>query len=89
MCLCLLCHWPSVWGKVLRGTFYGLSQHRIPGKTAPISLLLGDPDYETSVIKQRYYNDSQNQFSVIPSAQLEIFPDSHRGCQLKVSTVPS
>lgn len=54
--VCLLCQWQSLVCKVLSGTFYGFSYHRIPGQTTPISLLLCDPNYETSVIKQSYYN---------------------------------
>lgn len=46
----------------MSGTFYGFSHHRIPGQTAPISLLLCDPNYETSVIKQGYYNDLRISF---------------------------
>lgn len=61
-CLCLLCHWQSLGGKVLSGTFYGFSNHKIPGQTTPISLLLGDPNYKISVIKQSYYNDFKISF---------------------------
>lgn len=49
-------------GKVLSGTFYGFSHHWSPGQTAPISLLLYDPSYETSVIKQSHYNDFKISF---------------------------